>query len=159
MEVGVSCFQFCLRLALWASGCASLHEGRHFFFWALPCIGWMARLKKQCNTSEPVPVSAKKRSSGFFACVAIAAPAPPEFQCWPQQRTGAGQKGMFFSQPRALELWSPTTLRFGGEGSADCRGETSEERFFRRHRTQYIMLRVLGPGRLRGFCVSELCNT
>ena len=86
-------------------------------------------------------------------------PLPPNFNVGPSSGLARDKKERFFSQPRALELWSPTTLRFGGEGSADCRGETSEERFFRRHRTQYIMLRVLGPGRLRGFCVSELCKT
>ena len=43
-------------------------------------IGWRRRLRKQCNTSEPVPVFAKKTTPAPMSASARP-PLTPEFQC------------------------------------------------------------------------------
>ena len=102
-------------------------------------IGWMRRLRKQCNTSEPVPVFAKKTTPAPMSASARP-PLTPEFQCC--QRPPLACARLRKKRPflfLALPLLG-STLKFGGSGGGiGCASESAGGSFFRKHRTRHIV--------------------
>ena len=93
-------------------------------------IGWMRRLRKQCNTSEPVPVFAKKTTPAPMSASARP-PLTPEFQCC--QRPPLACARLRKKRPflfLALPLLG-STLKFGGSGGGiGCASESAGGSFF-----------------------------
>ena len=119
----------------------------------------MARLKKQCNTSEPVPVSAKKTFLRLFRVRGHCSPRSPHISMLAPAADWRGTKRNVFFAAARTRVVVAHNIEIRGPGVRRLPGRNKRGTFFSQTPDSIYYVACAWPRQtIWGFCVSELCR-